>query len=49
MPRARRVLHRDLKLQNLLLDETFTRVKIADFGLARAFGVPVRRGVQSVT
>jgi len=37
----RRVLHRDLKPQNLLIDKG-GRIKIADFGLARAFGVPVR-------
>lgn len=38
----RRVLHRDLKPQNLLIDVKNNIVKIADFGLARAFGVPVR-------
>ncbi|KAF8516676.1 Pkinase-domain-containing protein [Gautieria morchelliformis] len=38
---AHRVLHRDLKPQNLLIDKHLN-LKLADFGLARAFGVPLR-------
>jgi cyclin-dependent kinase 1 len=37
----RRVLHRDMKPQNLLITRDGT-IKVADFGLGRAFGVPVR-------
>uniref|UniRef100_A0A1B6EGF7 Protein kinase domain-containing protein n=1 Tax=Clastoptera arizonana TaxID=38151 RepID=A0A1B6EGF7_9HEMI len=37
----RRILHRDLKPQNLLIDNHGI-IKVADFGLGRAFGVPVR-------
>ena len=36
-----RVLHRDLKPQNLLINKR-GELKIADFGLARAYGIPVR-------
>ena len=35
-----RVLHRDLKPQNLLIN-TRGELKLGDFGLARAFGIPV--------
>ncbi|KAF6752707.1 kinase-like domain-containing protein [Ephemerocybe angulata] len=38
---AHRILHRDLKPQNLLIDE-YDNLKLADFGLARAFGIPMR-------
>ncbi|KAK2112088.1 Cyclin-dependent kinase 3 [Saguinus oedipus] len=38
---SHRVIHRDLKPQNLLIDE-LGAIKLADFGLARAFGVPLR-------
>jgi len=36
-----RVLHRDLKPQNLLINRD-GELKLADFGLARSFGIPVR-------
>lgn len=39
---SRRILHRDLKPQNLLIDRAHNQLKLADFGLARAFGIPVR-------
>ncbi|CAD5196558.1 unnamed protein product [Musa acuminata subsp. malaccensis] len=39
---SHRILHRDLKPQNLLIDRRTNALKLADFGLARAFGIPVR-------
>ena len=38
---SRNILHRDLKPQNLLINKS-GELKLADFGLARAFGIPVR-------
>lgn len=37
-----RVLHRDLKPQNLLINRATMAVKLADFGLARNFSLPLR-------
>merc|ERR1719469_477235 len=44
---ANRILHRDLKPQNLLIDQKL-RLKIADFGLARAYSVPVPKYTHEV-
>jgi serine/threonine protein kinase len=38
---ANRIIHRDLKPQNLLIDTSSMRLKVADFGLARAFSLPI--------
>lgn len=38
---SKRILHRDLKPQNILLNSRLD-VKVADFGLARAFTIPIR-------
>jgi len=44
---ANRILHRDLKPQNLLINSQL-RMKIADFGLARAYSVPVPKYTHEV-
>jgi len=43
-----RILHRDLKPQNLLIDQNTKEIKLADFGLARAFDIPIKRYTHEV-
>jgi cyclin-dependent kinase len=44
----RGVLHRDLKLHNLLMDRKTMALKIADLGLSRAITVPVKKYTHEV-
>eukprot|EP01060_Flectonema_neradi_P030690 TRINITY_DN4507_c2_g1_i2.p1 TRINITY_DN4507_c2_g1~~TRINITY_DN4507_c2_g1_i2.p1 ORF type:complete len:304 (+),score=60.98 TRINITY_DN4507_c2_g1_i2:87-914(+) len=44
---SRSVLHRDLKPQNLLIGADKT-LKLADFGLGRSFGIPVKKYTHEV-
>mmetsp|Transcript_28898 Transcript_28898/g.73359 ORF Transcript_28898/g.73359 Transcript_28898/m.73359 type:complete len:413 (+) Transcript_28898:139-1377(+) len=39
---GKRILHRDLKPQNVLVNVAASCLKLADFGLARAFSIPLR-------
>ncbi len=39
---ANRVIHRDLKPQNILIERDTLRIKLADFGLARVFKFPAK-------
>ena len=38
----KRIMHRDLKPSNLLINKSGTHMKIADFGLARSFNLPLK-------
>lgn len=39
---SNRVIHRDLKPQNILINKSDLRIKLADFGLARTYYYPIR-------
>ncbi len=43
------VMHRDLKPQNLLVDDETECLKIADLGLGRAFSIPIKSYTHEVS
>ena len=43
---SKKSLHGDLKPENLMLDSTKLLLKLADFGSARAFGVPLEKSTE---
>lgn len=43
------VMHRDLKPQNLLVDDDTECLKIADLGLGRAFSIPIKSYTHEVS
>jgi serine/threonine protein kinase len=45
---SNRIIHRDLKPQNLLITSQGSRLKIADYGLARAYSIPMPKYTHEV-
>jgi serine/threonine protein kinase len=45
---SRKILHRDLKPQNILVSEKTLSTKLADFGLSRVYSIPIRAYTREV-
>ena len=45
---SHKILHRDLKPQNILVDERHWILKLADFGLSRVYSIPIRAYTKEV-